>query len=172
MMMRFAAVLAAIVLVGCSFTIVASGDDASAKVEACPITLRLTPGLTTEERDAVSAAVAMWNGVTVAAKQMCVSDGAGRDVRLIPDHGTEWHAMLSESEDGVAFIGLTRATDIVIVGGLSATTFLRVAAHEFGHVLGLQHVAGHTVMAPAALFMADDLTAADVAECRRVGACE
>lgn len=163
---RLAAVLAcARLIAGCVPTEDAAVIDPPAP---CDISLRVEPGFAPEEQAAIVSAVVRWNAIT--KRPMCVRDDGVRLVRHIAHDSAEWQAR--SDAVGVAFIGLTTGDEVLLVEGQDARRFAFVIRHELGHVLGLQHVPGPAVMAPATASETDDFVAADIDECRRVSACD
>jgi hypothetical protein len=112
-----------------------------------------------EERAAVHRAAAKWD--TILRNPMQV------------DPQGPWHIIKQTPPDRFTkgFIGETLHGQqlIYIEPGLSPDVFYRTVLHEFGHLNGLHHVQGQSVMAPGAPVI--EFSEEDMEECRTVGAC-
>ena len=142
--------MSAIALVAFAFTLTCGG--------AVPLHFVVDPSFDGRERQELAAAAAAWNDV--AREEIELGGGPWRIERgpLDPQLG------------GETFPDERR---IVMRAGLDADLFAQIALHELGHAHGLRHVRGYGVM----FWNADDrqaqvVTDVDVAECRRVAACE
>jgi hypothetical protein len=119
-----------------------------------PTDFTISPSFTAEEREALTRAADAWN--RVAPARIALEGGAWRVERRRPPDG---------------YIGWTdaHAHVVVIDPKLEGETFYAAVLHEFGHSIGLGHIKEAGVMNP--VVGATDFSAADMAECRRVGAC-
>jgi hypothetical protein len=109
---------------------------------------------TTEEKIALRRAAEAWN--TIAPSRIELDGGAWRIERRHPPTG---------------YIGWTdgHAHIIVIEPSLDARDFYATVLHELGHSIGLRHIPDAGVM--NAVVGATAFSTADLAECRRSGAC-
>lgn len=142
----------------------------------CDRTFLVSSEFSPEERAALDRAAARWN--EIAIEQFCLQDTAeeinGDDSRAIfriPYKGEYWQE-ISASMGGLDFIGIYWPWDLIgIVDSMPIDQFERVALHEFGHAHGLGHTDAPSIM-HAYEGTASDFTDKDIAECKRVGACE
>lgn len=146
-------------------------------VASCvPLAFAVDPAFPPEEQTELREAAETWNPVTVPEKKITLAGGKWRLARQMPRR-PEWSGYCSRSEQLVQIHPL-------------ALHKRSVAAHEFGHALGMRHHCwmpgglpkprpGEPQCEPLgpSLGIMDpghssaELTAADLAECRRVGSC-
>lgn len=169
----FVLLLAVVSFVGCKSHLV----DYTPKPGVCR-TFIVAPEFTAEERAALASSVERWNDIAI--EPFCLRDSATpgevestlHGVFRIAYNGPYWQ-QLSKKFGGANVIGVHFGdTDqIGIVDTLGQPLFEAVAVHEFGHAHGLGHTQPPSIMAAYA-GSAYDFTENDLAECRRVGACE
>lgn len=119
------------------------------------ISFSIDPAFTPSEQEEIKRAAGAWNTI---AKDHITFDGAS------------WHIVKRDPGPGRPN-GLCQSGQRLVLirpEPYGATTYA-VAIHEFGHVLGLGHVAAG-VMNP--VNASTQFTDQDLTECRRVGACE
>jgi hypothetical protein len=114
---------------------------------------------TPDEMASIRRAAAKWN--TVLVRPMNI------------DPSGPWHVVKDTPPDRwtKGFVGQTFYAEklIFIEPGLSPDAFYKTVLHEFGHLNGLHHVQGQSVMAPSA--SSTEFSEEDMEECRTVGAC-
>lgn len=110
-------------------------------------------------REAFAGRCAEWNAV--ADRQQYVTTGAGTHVVEVRPRGEMANGPRANSE---------YAHGVMHVAPDLGDHFAFSVAHEQGHALGLDHHAGPGVMATTAT--TETLTAEDIDECMRVGACD
>ncbi len=94
---------------------------------------------------------------------------ADRDHRIEWSPNGDWVIAAHNPKNG--FAGWTsRSRRVVLISAPPGESVKRVAAHEFGHVLGIDgHPVRHGVMSE--LPTSEEITDEDVGACRDVGAC-
>lgn len=167
-MIRRIAVAALFALAGCAFS------DAHQRIGGPGAPYRFHfEGAREDERALIESAAWRVNDITNEAHQITFADDGERTVFVVnssgdipcstPPPGQIVGCAVDGDDDG--------DTDVFVARDLSAYAFEVVAAHEFLHVLGLKHVPqGEGVMAPSAGPF--PFSSADLAECRRVKACD
>lgn len=141
-----------------------------------PMDFTVDPDFTPEERAEIQAAADAWNAVTKR----------GKDITL--DGGT-WRLEQSEIDSGWSGLASERRLTVWIHPVHPGATVFQIALHEFGHTLRLRHpcaapgvqgaVSNPRPCDPAVNFgvmdpihVSNEITAADLDECRKVGSCE
>lgn len=112
-------------------------------------------GFTPDETNIIAQAAAKWNAVTLPEKQ-------------ITFNGDHWLIVKEQTPPGTAGWTVAYTRRISVLPGLTADQTYRIALHEFGHSIGLMHLA-NGVMNPDNI--QTEFSAEDMAECHRVNAC-
>lgn len=132
------------------------------------------PAFPASEQEEIRLAAETWNAVTVPEKRISVEGGQWTVQAIAPEGG--WNGITYRSR-----------RVIQIHPQHPRATVYAVAMHEFGHALGLAHLCTSNAVGPESsdrvcdvtasvgvmdpLTVREDLTALDMAECRRVGSC-
>ena len=147
-MIRLAAALAALLVGACAAPL-----DAPA-----PYRMTFAPSAwTPAQAAALHEAAALWDEATIAGVEL-VEVPAGAGVSIAPGD-LPTHLGGHEQHGGVT-----------IRANLPIAEFSEVAAHEIGHALGLEPVRDGVMQGDARMHGLQ-LSAEDIAECERVGAC-
>lgn len=130
-----------------------------------------------DERAAFAAKCADWNRIAVRQQSIADDEGTHHVVYREPDELTNFH---DEDGDGVNdYRAEAGGRWLFVRRGMRPDMFRGVVLHEQGHVLGLsrrgadgidRHVPAPAVM--SATVSSEEFSEADLAECRRVRACE
>lgn len=175
--MNAGAVLVALVLltfIGCVGFDQATEPEPPPDVENCARVFKVRAGFSLEQRDSLARAAARWN--EIAIESFCVQDDeteGGPEVRPIEYGGEEYqrlYAYFRSDFGGAHWIDAQGKDVIVLRTDVDVLGFEAVAMHEFGHAHRLGHIPDPGIMSDAEFTW--DFTEYDLAECRRVGACE
>lgn len=175
--MKASTVFAAlVVLVAACAAPVGESKQRPSPPDHCDRVFVVDQAFTEEENIGLERAVARWNAI--ATEQFCLRPAEDGEIATNTQHGvyrieykSSYWETLSKQFGGANVLGVHYpSTDqIGIVGGMADNEL--IALHEFGHAHGLAHTEAPSIM-HASIGTASDFTPIDMAECRRVGACQ
>lgn len=145
--------------VGCASSPVAAPADR--------LVFAIDAGFTAEEQTEILEAAADWNAVS--EHPIALDTHAAWHVS--PATSKAWTGIHEPSKERIELVSIAKLNDACFNGD-GKGAFRTVVRHEFGHALGLQHIAGEGTMAPGHECAQHELSADDMVECRRVGACQ
>lgn len=169
-MLRAVALAASLLVVGC-----ATAPDVP-EMESCH-ELIATRDFTSDQFAAMKRAEARVNAIMI--KQLCVTQGNADETRqnhviFKVVHDSDRYRRIAENENAPEWFGVyyQGSDSIGVIDDLPIDQFERVVLHEMVHASGfLTHVEPPAMMAPND-GSADDFTANDIVECKRLQICK
>ena len=131
------------------------------------VSTRFTP----VEQEMVELSVARWNEVLRQPLCTVAGDGTERTIMPVPKTDPRWQAALAFVGPDLVGFHEQETNNVYVPEGTRQSAFQGIVMHEIGHVLGLRHTPPPSIMAEYQ-GSTDDFTPNDLAECRRVGACD
>jgi snapalysin len=124
----------AMALVAAGITSVTTAPVASADVGVAAVTITYSDAQAGEFADEVAQGVAIWNAAVTNVQIARAAPGARADVRVIADNGWPRATLGPVRPGGSGTVWMGRQA---VNEGYSV---VRIASHEFGHILGLPDV--------------------------------